>query len=141
MGRVIGRVVLGICAAAGFIGGGGLVLEAAAYFYAGQFLHVPRDFGELLAGGTVALGIFTGGAFRAHVALRIAAGVAAAAAGFVFTGVFGVLVSEQGNDILTRNYLESGAFGVIWFVAGFFFFAVLMNRRWPVGRRPGRDVG
>ena len=141
MAAVVGRIVLGVCALVAVVSGAALVVKGVVYFGADEYLSELEAFQDGLFAGVAGLGIYVGGAFRAHVAARIAAGVGAAFGGFVASVVVAAVVSLAADRGGPRGNLEDAAVGFIWFLAGAYFAWCVVTRRWPVSHPDRRSGG
>lgn len=133
----VSRLLLGICAAVAVIGGGLLVVQVVVYFAASQYVPELEVGGYGTLVGAVGLAIYAGGAFRAHVAARIAAGIGLAFFGYAGSVVIAGIISLTADRGGPRGNLEDGTLGAIWLLAGVFFAWRTAMGGWPVSRRRG----
>jgi hypothetical protein len=131
LAAVLGRIVLGICAIIAVVSGLALVVKGVVYFGSDEYLSELEAVQDGLFAGVLGLGIYIGGAFRAHIAARVAAGVGAAFGGFVASIVAAAIVSLAADRGGPRGNLEDAAVGFIWFLAGAYFAWCVVARRWP----------
>jgi hypothetical protein len=132
---IVGRVVLGICAGIGIAGGAAMVLKAVIYFGADRYPDELTDYQNLLFGGLIALAIFVAGAFRAHLVVRVVAGIGAAFAAFIGSQVVASIGSQVADRGGPQGNLEDAIDGFLWLVACVFIIVVIAMRRWPVRQR------
>ncbi|MGH3390374.1 MAG: hypothetical protein ACRDOO_16015 [Actinomadura sp.] len=131
------RLLLGICAAAAIIGGALLVVQVVVYFAASEYVPELEVGGYGTLVGAVGLAIYAGGAFRAHVAARVAAGIGLAFSGYAASVVIAGIVSLTADRGGPRGNLEDGTLGAIWLLAGVFFAWCAATGNWPVKQAHG----
>ncbi|TMR03759.1 hypothetical protein ETD86_53790 [Nonomuraea turkmeniaca] len=132
MAAVVSRVVLGICAALAVVGGAALVVMVVVYFGADQYVPELQVGGWGTLAGMCGLGVYVGGAFRAHLVARIGLGLGLAGAGYVASTIVASLVSLMADRGGPRGTLEDGTIGFIWVLAGAFLAWRAATGRWPV---------
>jgi hypothetical protein len=128
---VAGRVVLGLCALLSVIGGGALVVLAVVYFTADNYLAGLNDVGDGILAGALGLAVYTAGAVRVHLVVRVLGGLAAAFIAYLGSMMVATVVSMVADPGGPRGNLEAGVAGGLWLLAGAFFAWQAVSRRWP----------
>lgn len=133
MAVVISRVVLGVLAALAVIGGAMLAIMVIAYFSpVDEYLWILNEVGGWSYWASFfAIWVYVAGAFRAHIALRIAAGFFAALGAMGVAVVFASVISLLGDPGGERGTLQDGVPGFIWLILGLLFGWLILSRRWP----------
>lgn len=137
MTAVVSRVVLGVCAVLAVVGGAALVVMVVVYFGADQYVPELTEFGGWgIIAGMCALAVYAGGAFRAHLGLRIGAGLGLAGVAYMVSMIIAFLVSLTADPGGQRGNLEDGTAGFIWLLAGVYFAWRATTGQWPVAQQP-----
>lgn len=138
MTALVSRVVLGLCAAFAIAGNAALVSMVILYFRDNQYVPELNEFGGWgVLVGACALAIYTGGAFRANLRIRVGAGLSAAAVAYLASTIIAFFVSLTADPGGQRGTLEDGTPGFIWLLASAYFaWEAVTARWWPVAQQP-----
>jgi hypothetical protein len=129
--RLVSRLLLAICAAPAVVGGAALVVMVIVYFGADRYVPEFQVGGYGILTGMVGLGVYVGGMVRAHLVLRILAGIGAALASSLVTVVVASLVSLTADPGGPRGNLEEGTAGAVWLLVGAYLGWRAAAGRWP----------
>jgi hypothetical protein len=138
------RVILAVLSALAVIGGAMMTLMIILYFGpTDEYVSALNEWGGWgIWAGAAALGVFVGGAVRAHLGVRILVGFVVGIVGFIASLVIGFLFSFIGDPGGERGTLADGIPGFLWLVAGGYLgWRALTGRSWPSDRNTwGNEV-